>query len=134
MNTAPANTTPADPTPVAKPRVLIVDDNRDSAKTLAMLLQMTGYETETAGDGASALESTASFLPQVVLLDIGLPDMTGYEVCQQLRQLPLDPQPRIVAVTGWNEDVVREQGGEACFDGHLAKPVDFKLLQKVMTG
>jgi len=129
MSTAPATQDSA-----PKQRVLVVDDNRDSAKTLAMLLKMSGYETQTAGDGASALESTASFLPQIVLLDIGLPDMSGYEVCQRMRQLPLDPRPRIVAVTGWNADVVRDRAGDDCFDGHLAKPVDFKTLQKLMAG
>ena len=125
------------PTPVntvAKQRVLVVDDNRDSANTLAMLLKLSGYETQTAGDGASAIESTTSFLPEIILLDIGLPDMSGYEVCKQLRQLPLAARPRIVAVTGWSADDVQDRAGDDCFDGHLAKPVDFKTLQKMMAG
>lgn len=115
--------------PAAKKRVLVVDDNRDSANTLAMLLKISGYETKTAGDGASAIESTADFKPEVILLDIGLPDMSGYDVCKHLRQQPLDPRPKIVAVTGWSADDVQDRGGEDCFDGHLAKPVDFKTLQ-----
>jgi len=133
MSTAPASNT-ASPATTAKKRILVVDDNRDSATTLAMLLKLSGYETQTAGDGASALESTTSFLPEIILLDIGLPDMSGYEVCKKMRQLPIDPPPKIVAVTGWNEDDVRERAGEECFDGHLAKPVDFKLLQGLIAG
>ena len=120
--------------PVTKKRVLVVDDNRDSANTLAMLLKISGYETKTAGDGASAIESTADFKPEVILLDIGLPDMSGYDVCKQLRQQTLDPRPRIVAVTGWSANDVEEHGGEDCFDGHLAKPVDFKVLQGLIAG
>jgi CheY-like chemotaxis protein len=132
MSTSANPATPAN-TP-AKKRVLVVDDNRDSAKTLAMLLKMTGYETQTAADGASAIETTTSFKPEIILLDIGLPDMSGYEVCKQLRQQPLDPRPKIVAVTGWSADDVQDRGGDDCFDGHLAKPVDFKTLQGLIAG
>ncbi len=113
----------------SKKRVLVVDDNRDSANTLAMLLKISGYETKTASDGASALESTAEFKPEVILLDIGLPDMSGYDVCKKIREQPLDPRPRIVAVTGWGADDVQVRSGEDTFDGHLTKPVDFKTLR-----
>jgi CheY-like chemotaxis protein len=133
MSTAPASNTASSNT-TAKKRVLVVDDNRDSANTLAMLLKISGYETKTVGDGASALESTADFKPEVILLDIGLPDMSGYEVCKQLRLQTLDPRPRIVAVTGWSADDVQERAGDDCFDGHLAKPVDFKTLQGLIAG
>ncbi len=118
----------------AKIRVLVVDDNRDSANTLAMLLKISGYETQTACDGASAIESTAKFKPEVILLDIGLPDMSGYDVCKKLREQTHDPRPRIVAVTGWDADEVQNRGGDNCFDGHLAKPVDFKALQGLIAG
>ena len=128
MSTAPANSPAAEGTAVKK-RVLVVDDNRDSARTLAMLLKMTGYETQTAESGASAIESTTSFKPEIILLDIGLPDMSGYDVCKLLRQQPLDPRPKIVAVTGWSSDDVQDRSGDDCFDGHVAKPVDFKVLQ-----
>ena len=126
--------TTATPETTAKKRVLVVDDNRDSAKTLAMLLKMTGYETLTAGDGASAIESTTSFKPEIILLDIGLPDMSGYDVCKKLREQPLDPRPKIVAVTGWGADHVQERSGDDGFDGHVAKPVDFKTLQGLIGG
>jgi len=128
-----ANTASAGSTSVKK-RVLVVDDNRDSAKTLAMLLKMTGYETQTADDGASAIESTTSFKPEIILLDIGLPDMSGYDVCKKLREQPLDPRPKIVAVTGWGADHVQERSGDDGFDGHVAKPVDFKTLQGLIAG
>ena len=127
MSTAPTSNT-------AKKRVLVVDDNRDSANTLAMLLKISGYETKTAGDGASAIESTAEFKPEIILLDIGLPDMSGYDVCKKLREQPLDPRPRIVAVTGWGADDVQARSGEDTFDGHLTKPVDFKTLQGLIAG
>jgi len=120
---------------VVKKRVLVVDDNRDSANTLAMLLKISGYDTKTAGDGASALESIAEFKPEVILLDIGLPDMSGYDVCKKIREQPLDPRPRILAVTGWGaDDVQNRSGGEDAFDGHLTKPVDFKTLQGLIAG
>lgn len=136
MSTASSNNTAASntSTTTAKKRVLVVDDNRDSANTLAMLLKFSGYETKTASDGASAIESTAEFKPEVILLDIGLPDMSGYDVCKKLREQTLDPRPRIVAVTGWNAEHVQKSGGEDCFDGHLAKPVDFKTLQGLIAG
>lgn len=124
----------AETTPVSKKRVLVVDDNRDSATTLAMLLKISGYETKTASDGATAIESTAEFKPEIILLDIGLPDMNGYDVCKKLRELTHDPRPRIVAVTGWGADEVQDRGGENCFDGHLAKPVDLKTLQGLIAG
>lgn len=138
MSTSTTNSTaasnPAPTSTATKKRILVVDDNRDSANTLAMLLKISGYETQTAGDGASAIESTADFKPEVILLDIGLPDMSGYDVCKQLRQQTLDPRPKIVAVTGWSADDVQDRGGEDCFDGHLAKPVDFKTLQGLIAG
>jgi CheY-like chemotaxis protein len=113
------------------PRILIVDDNADSAETLAMLLELYGYEVRTAGDGPGALAAGAAFLPQAVLLDIGLPGMDGYEVCRRVRDSEWGRDALLVAVTGWAEESTgRAQA--AGFDAHLVKPVEPPALQKIL--
>ncbi|HWI35265.1 MAG TPA: PAS domain S-box protein [Burkholderiales bacterium] len=115
-------------TPVAAQspkRILIVDDNVDSAVTLGHLLRSLGHETEIVHDGASALRAAEAFRPQIVLLDIGLPDgMDGYEVARRLRHIRREEGFRIVAITGWGQEADRQRAREAGFDLHLVKPVD----------
>jgi signal transduction histidine kinase/ActR/RegA family two-component response regulator len=119
------------PTPARK--ILVVDDNRDSAHTLALLLKRTGNQTRTAHDGAEAVETAADYAPDVILLDIGLPKMNGYEACRAIRELPRGKEIAIVALTGWGQDEDRRKSDEAGFDGHLVKPVALADLMKLLT-
>ena len=109
-------------------RILVVDDNEDSADSLAMLLQLTGHEVFTAHDGHSALDAAEQQRPDVVLLDIGLPALSGYDVCRRIRQEPWGKTMVLIALTGWGQDEDRRRSQEAGFDGHLVKPVDHTRL------
>jgi len=113
-------------------KVLLVDDNVDAAETLAQLLELTGYEVMQAYDGATALARAAQFLPEIVLLDIGLPDMDGYEVAQALRLMDGLASVTLVALTGWGSEQDRLRSSEAGFDLHLTKPVDFMALKAAL--
>ena len=120
------------PLPVRR-RVLIVDDNVDSARTMAMLLKRAwGQEVELAHDGPAAIEAARIFQPEMILLDIGLPGMSGYEVAEQLRSGPGFERVVIVAMTGWGQDEDRKRSREAGFDHHLVKPVDPEDLRKLL--
>jgi CheY-like chemotaxis protein len=112
-------------------RILIVDDNCDSADSLASLLQLDGHLTEVAYSGRAALERAASFRPDVVLLDIGLPDLDGYEVAHRLRALAAPAHMRLVAVTGYGE-IDQSRAGAAGFSAHLVKPVDLASLSRLI--
>jgi PAS domain S-box-containing protein len=113
-------------------RVLVVDDNVDAARTLGELLSTLGHETRVVHDGPSALAMARAFRPDVVLLDIGMPGMDGYEVARRLSALHAGPRPRIVAVTGWGQESDRAQASEAGFDMHLVKPVDLDALLRAL--
>jgi PAS domain S-box-containing protein len=112
----------------SRPRVLVVDDNRDAAGTLAELLGMLGSEVSVEPDGASAIIQTDLFRPDVVLLEIGLPDVDGYEVARQIRSLQGLTQPRLIALTGWGQEEDKRRAQEAGFDEHWTKPVDPQRL------
>ncbi|KAB8042534.1 response regulator [Janthinobacterium aquaticum] len=118
--------------PGAPRRVLLVDDNVDAAETLAQLLELTGYEVMLAYDGATALARAAQFQPQILLLDIGLPDMDGYAVAQALRATDGFASVTLVALTGWGSEQDRLRSSEAGFDLHLTKPVDFMALKAAL--
>ena len=105
-------------------RVLVVDDNRDAAESLAMFLELSGHTVQTAYDGEEALEAAENFRPEVVLLDLGMPKLNGYEVCRRIREREWGEHPLIVAQTGWGQDDDKARTREAGFDGHLVKPVD----------
>jgi two-component system CheB/CheR fusion protein len=109
-------------------RVLVVDDNIDAAASIEILLRSTGHDVRTAGEGQSALRIAEEFLPRVILLDIGLPDMDGYAVCRALREMPCCRDIFIAALTGWGEGDHAERAAGARFDRHLTKPVDFGQL------
>jgi PAS domain S-box-containing protein len=113
-------------------RVLIVDDNADAAVTLDMLLKLLGHKTRVAHDGGEALDAFDDFAPEVVLLDIGLPGLSGYEVARRLR-LRRASGFLLIALTGWGQAEDRQQAREAGFDLHLVKPVDAKQLQAILT-
>jgi two-component system CheB/CheR fusion protein len=111
----------------------VVEDSVDSAETLATLLQHWGYEVRMAHDGAGALEAAREFRPQVVLLDIGLPDMDGYTVAHRLRGEDLAGEV-LIALTGYGEPQDRARAQQAGFDRHLTKPVEPDALQKALAG
>jgi signal transduction histidine kinase/ActR/RegA family two-component response regulator len=115
-----------------KRRVLIVDDNRDAASSLAMLLEIAGCVVSVAFDGPQALDSFESFRPEIVLLDIGMPGMDGYEVAQCLRQKTRGKDVLLVALTGWGQSEDKRRAAEAGFDDHFTKPVDPKLLATLL--
>jgi CheY-like chemotaxis protein len=108
--------------------VLVVDDNIDAAYSIAKILQLFGHDVRCEHDGAAALGAAREYRPDVVVLDIGLPGMDGYEVARRLRSMDELPGPRIVAVTGYGQDEDRRRSREAGFDEHLTKPVDPELL------
>ncbi len=128
----PPEPTVSEPTPTTAHRILVVDDNRDSAESLAILLTLTGNETHTAYDCLEAVEAAATFKPDVVLLDIGLPKMNGFEAARKIRQQPWGKKIVLVTVTGWGQEEDRQKSREAGFDGHLVKPVDHAALMKLL--
>jgi PAS domain S-box-containing protein len=116
----------------AQVRVLVVDDNEDAAETLAMTLELHGCEVRTAATAARALDILPGFAPAVALLDIGLPDMNGYELARRVRQLPSGAGMTLIATTGWGQQKDRERAFAAGFDRHLTKPIDFDLLRSYL--
>jgi PAS domain S-box-containing protein len=125
---------PAGPSAARGPsrRILVVDDNRDAAESMAMMLEIIGHQTCAAHDGHEALEMSETFRPDTILLDIGMPGMNGYETCRRLREKPWGRDAAIVAVTGWGQDDDRERSREAGFDHHLTKPVELESLQELL--
>lgn len=124
--------TPSEPPKVIPRRILVVDDNEDSATSMEMLLRFNGNDTAMAFSGPEALERVKEFHPDAVLLDIGLPGMDGYEVCRSIRSLPYGGEIRIIAVTGWGQDGDRQRTHDTGFDAHLVKPVDFNKLLEML--
>lgn len=129
--TAPRRTVPEEDSPGR--RVLVVDDNVDAAESLRVMLELKGHDVRVAHDGAAALDAAERFGPEVVLLDIGLPRMDGYEVARRIRAMPGGEKLRLVALTGWGQEDDKRRAREAGFDEHLTKPVDSDLLVARMT-
>ena len=115
-------------------RILVVDDNADSALSLAMMLSIMGHDTRTAHDGETAVTTAESFLPEVVLLDIGLPKLNGYEVAQRIRTSSWGSSMFLIAVTGWGQDEDRQRSAEVGLNVHMVKPVEPSALQKLLAG
>ena len=113
-------------------RLLVVDDNMDAADILVMTLQMFGHEVQVAYSGQAALETAVEYQPECVLLDIGLPEMDGYQVAQHLRQQPQTKDVWLIAMTGYGQDSDRQRTKEAGFDHHFVKPVDPQKLQNLL--
>jgi CheY-like chemotaxis protein len=116
-------------------RILVVDDNRDAAESLAMQLQLAGHEVQTAHDGAEALSVGGAFQPDIVLLDLGMPRMDGYETARQMRLLPWGKRTTLIALTGWGQGQDLQRTADAGFDMHLVKPVaESELFQALASG
>ncbi|HVQ15141.1 MAG TPA: ATP-binding protein, partial [Vicinamibacterales bacterium] len=123
-------TEPARPLDPSARQILVVDDNRDSAESIATLLQLSGHRTFVVHDGVSAVEAAEHLRPDVVLLDVGLPKLSGIDACRQIRSHSWGKGLVIVALTGWGQESDRRNTREAGFDAHLVKPVDYgDLLQ-----
>lgn len=115
-------------------RILIVDDNRDAADSLGLLLKFSGHDTRVVYNGKDALASVESFKPDVAVLDIGLPDMDGYELARQIRRMPQSKPLRLIALTGYGQVEDQQRAYAAGFDGHLIKPVTSDALEHAMAG
>lgn len=115
-----------------KRRILIADDNRDSADSLALLLGLHGNEVRTAYDGVETLDVASEFLPDVVLLDIGMPKLNGHEVAKRIREQPWGRSIALIAVTGWGQQEDRRRTSEVGFDHHLVKPIDPEALARMI--
>jgi CheY-like chemotaxis protein len=113
-------------------RVLVADDNRDSAETLALLLEASGHRVTTVYDGQAAVQESALVRPDVMILDLGMPKLSGLDVCRSVRAMPRGSEVMIVALTGWGQAQDRDRTREAGFDVHLVKPVDHETLMRVI--
>ena len=110
----------------------MVDDNTDFVQTIGVLLELNGHQVEVAFDGVTGLEAAIRTVPDVVVLDVGLPKMNGYEVCRRIREQDLAVQPIIIAATGWAQLVDSQLSQYAGFDAHLVKPFGYKELAALL--
>ena len=129
---APAEPAPEHPARATSSRVLVVDDNIDSASSLALLLEMSGHTTQIAHDGLEAVKAAKAFKPDIVLLDIGLPHLNGFEAASRIRKSAWGRDVILVALTGWGQNEDRERSRAAGFDAHLLKPVDYDVLMGLL--
>jgi CheY-like chemotaxis protein len=113
-------------------KVMVVDDNTDAATSLGMLVELLGHDVRTAFGGEEALEVAGAFHPEVVLMDLGMPGMDGFEACRQMRDQPWGTKMTVVAVTGWGQAEARRQTTLAGFDQHLVKPVSPALIASTL--
>jgi signal transduction histidine kinase/ActR/RegA family two-component response regulator len=112
--------------------ILVVDDNRDGCDSMAALLRAGGHQVRTAYDGAAALAEAADFRPRIILMDLGMPKMNGYEACQRIRDQTWGKQPVVIALTGWGQEADKQRAKQAGFDAHLVKPVDPDALDQLL--
>jgi CheY-like chemotaxis protein len=117
---------------VSARKILVVDDNVDAAMSLAQLLELDGHESQAVYGALEALAFVPQFRPDIVLLDIGLPEMNGYEVAQRLRQMPGLAPIKLIALTGYGRSDDKARAYAAGFDAHLAKPVDLTALERML--
>jgi CheY-like chemotaxis protein len=114
-------------------KILVVDDNRDSADSMARLLSVLGNEVRTAHDGIEAVDAAEEFRPEVILMDVGMPRLNGYGATRRIRERPWGRSVIIIALTGWGQEGDRIQSREAGCDGHLVKPVSLADLDRFLT-
>ena len=115
-----------------KRRILVADDNQDAATSMAMLLRLMNNEVRTAHDGIEAVEVAEAFRPQVILIDVGMPRLNGYEATRRIREQPWGKPIAIIALTGWGQESDKERSHEAGCDGHLVKPINFSDLENLL--
>ena len=118
--------------PLTKRRILVADDNPDAASSLGVLLEMMGHEVCIVHDGVKAVDGAATFRPDIILLDIGMPQLNGYDACSRIREQPSNKDILIVALTGWSQDDKKQRSQQAGFDFHLIKPVELPALEKLL--
>jgi PAS domain S-box-containing protein len=123
---------PADPVPAASRRVLVVDDNRDAADSLTLMLGSMGHDVRTAYDGAEAIRIAGEYLPDIVMLDIGLPGVNGHDAARTIRETPWGKRTVLIAVTGWGQDADRIRTRDSGFDHHLVKPVSPEAIRELV--
>jgi CheY-like chemotaxis protein len=121
-------------TAAARRRILVVDDNQDAANSLAAVLKLMGHELQTAYDGLEALHVAAAFRPDLMLLDIGMPKLNGYDTARRIREQPWGKGIVLVALTGWGQDEDKRKSEQAGFNAHLVKPVDPAALDTLLGG
>ena len=129
---APAEVASVSTTPAIRRSVLIADDNKDAADSLAMLLRMEGHEVTVAYDGGQALSAIEALRPEVAVLDIGMPELDGYEVARKVRNSPASSSVTLVAVTGWGQALDKARATEAGFDHHFTKPIEVEVLARML--
>jgi CheY-like chemotaxis protein len=118
--------------PIGGLKVLVADDNEDAVESAAMVLAMNGNDVKLASDGLEAVEAADRYRPDVVLLDIGMPKLNGFEACRRIRSEPWGKDMLVVAVTGWGQEEDRRRTAEAGFDAHFTKPVDFASVMRLI--
>jgi PAS domain S-box-containing protein len=118
--------------PLPRRRILVADDNADAAQSLASVLEMMGNDVQTVGDGQEAVAAAPGFAPDLVMLDIGMPRLNGYEACRRLREQPGGGEIVIIAVTGWGQEEDRARSREAGFDLHLTKPTSIEIIENII--
>ena len=127
----PSETRTTAATPAGR-RILLVDDNRDAADSLALLLGLEGHDVRVAYAGRPAIEVAHAFQPEIAVLDLGLPDLSGYDVARLLRQDPALAHIELIALTGWGQEEHRKRALEVGFDHHLTKPVDLDQFARLL--
>jgi CheY-like chemotaxis protein len=115
-----------------KQRILVVDDNKDSGDTLSLLLRLKGHEVRTARDGLEAIEIVTEFLPETILMDVGMPKLNGHDATRRIRALDCGKDTFIIALTGWGQSDDMQRSNEAGCSAHLVKPVDFAALERLL--
>jgi CheY-like chemotaxis protein len=125
---APEQVSPVTAAPALRRRVLVADDNKDAADSLAILLRMEGYDVAVVYDGGQAVAAIDSFRPEVAVLDIGMPELDGYEVANRIRQGPAAESISLIAVTGWGQALDKARASAAGFNHHFTKPVELEQL------
>lgn len=110
----------------------MVDDNIDAAESLGLVLELSGHITSTAHNGTNGITIAEEFRPDVILLDIGLPDINGYEVARRIREKTWGKKIMLIAATGWGQDKDKALAREAGFDNHLTKPIDYQALNQLL--
>jgi PAS domain S-box-containing protein len=131
-STGTSTSQPAGKLSPPKQRILVVDDNKDSGDTLSLLLRLKGHDVRTARDGLEAVDLTAEFTPHVILMDVGMPKMNGYDATRRIRELPCGRDILIVALTGWGQSEDVQRSADAGCSAHLVKPVDFTALEMLL--